>query len=143
LPMSPAALWPGADGVRTQSRRGTVQLKLILGGVAYGSTAAAGVPAFLERDLRDRTDRASSNVEGADAFGAVDLVAGKGGEINAKMVGVSLSRSISCANPCTIRLMAKDIAVLTSASVSGLLHDWAHLRETRARCLRCGPRVPR
>src|ERR1700730_6599992 len=37
-------------------------------------------------DLRDRTDRASSNVEGTDAFGAVDLVAGKGGEIDAKVV---------------------------------------------------------
>src|SRR5258707_1000395 len=43
--------------------------------------------------LRDRADRAAPDVEGTDAFRTVDLVPGKGGEIDAEVVDVEGKRT--------------------------------------------------
>jgi len=47
--------------------------------------------------------------------------------------------SVAVRRRCCSRCCVQPGAV--TSSVSGLLHDWAHLRKTGPRCLQCGPWV--
>lgn len=53
-----------------------------------GGTGSQTVLLPTTGDLRDRADRAPPDVESTDAFRAVDLMARKGGEIDAEVVDV-------------------------------------------------------